>query len=84
MKSHYYINIAKNPEKGGAWLGHFVEKDREGNVVSSGASAWTTLSKAKKWGAGVVGRSRLAWIVTSASEDNKVTAVRFDIEVKKA
>lgn len=84
MKTHYYINIQKNMEKGGAWLATFVERDREGNTVSSGASAWTTLPKAKKWGAGVVGRSRLNWTIVSATPDNKPTAVKFDIEVKKS
>ena len=84
MKSHYFINIAKNPEQGGAWLATYIEKDREGNILGSGASAWTTLNKAKKWGAGIVGRARLAWNIVSATPDNKPTAVKFDIEVKKA
>lgn len=83
MKVHYYINIAKNPEQGGAWLATAVGKDREGNIVSNTASAWTTLAKAKKWGANQVGRNRLSWVVVSATPDNKPTAVKFDIEIKK-
>lgn len=83
MKTHYYIHIQKNTEKGGAWLATFIEKDREGNIVGRGASAWTTLPKAKRWGAGVVGRSRLNWEIVSATPDNKVTAVKYSIEIKK-
>lgn len=83
MKVTYNILIKKNPEQGGAWLATATEKDREDNVISFASSAWTTLPKAKKWGASLVGRSRLNWTVVSATEDNKPTAVRVEVEVKK-
>lgn len=81
-KLHYYINVAKNTEKGGAWLASFVAKDREGKIVNQGASAWTTSAKAKKWCASQVGRSRLTWEIISATDDNKPLSMKNHTEVK--
>jgi hypothetical protein len=81
-KLHYYLKVAKNTEKGGAWLASYTAKDREGAVIKEGASAWTTSAKAKKWCASQVGRSRLNWEIISATDDNKPLSMKNHTEVK--
>lgn len=81
-KLHYYFTVAKNAEKGGAWLAEYTAKDREGKSQKANCSAWTTSAKAKKWCAEQIGRSRLTWEVTSANPEGKPLSMRNHTEVR--
>lgn len=74
QKIKWVFEITKNAEKQGAWLlvwGHEVPPTRRDDGMltvaledlegSAGASAWTTVSAAKRAAAALVGRSRMGW-----------------------
>lgn len=79
IKIKHLFEITKNPEKQGAWLlvwsrdvpfGTNPETGYrtvalEDIEASAGASAWTTVSAAKRAAAAMVGRSRMTWSDTN-------------------
>lgn len=64
-KQPYYFTVAKNLDKGGAWLAT-IRLEPDGNLVR--AAAFSSAAPAKRWAAEAIDRSRLPWIV---SEDGK-------------
>lgn len=77
-KRHYKFSIVKNLEKGGSWLAQYTVTNREGSLVEAGAEAFSSSAPAKRWSAGVVGRSRLTWDV---SEDKKILNAVIDVKL---
>ena len=77
-KRHYTISIIKNLDKGGSWLASYAVTNREGSVVEIGAEAFSSSAPAKRWCAGLVGRSRLTWEI---SEDKKTLTSVIDVKL---
>jgi hypothetical protein len=79
MKKTYYFKVAKNLDKGGAWLASYSIKEPEVQNDGSvkGCAAFSSAAPAKRWSATVVGRNRLTWVV---SEDKK--SMTSSLEVK--
>lgn len=79
MKKTYYFKVAKNLDKGGAWLASYSIKEPEVQNDGSvkGCAAFSSAAPAKRWSATVVGRNRLTWVV---SEDKK--SMTASLEVK--
>lgn len=79
IKIKHLFDITKNPEKQGAWLllwsrdvPYGIDPETgyrsvalEDIEASAGASAWTTVSAAKRAAAVMVGRSRMTWTDTN-------------------
>ncbi len=63
-KRYYKFNIAKNLEKGGSWHASYVVTNREGSMTEVGSEAFSSSAPAKRWCAGLVGRSRLGWDIS--------------------
>ena len=79
MKKTYYFKVAKNLDKGGAWLESYSIKEPEvpNDGAVKGCAAFSSAAPAKKWSATIVGRNRLTWVVT---EDKK--SMTASLEVK--
>lgn len=79
MKKTYHFKVAKNLDKGGAWLASYSIKEPEeaNDGAVKGCAAFSSAAPAKRWAAAVVGRNRLTWAVT---EDKK--SMTASLEVK--
>lgn len=79
-KTKNHFKVIKNREKGGAWLASHTKTI--GEETSSTHSAWTTLTKAKKWCAEQIGRSRITWEFVSVDENEKPMSIKATVDTK--
>ena len=77
-KRYWKFNISKNLEKGGSWHASYTVTNREGSLVEVGAEAFSSSAPAKRWCAGLVGRSRLGWDV---AENKMSMTTAIDIKL---
>lgn len=79
MKRTYHFKIAKNLDKGGAWLASYSIKEpdvaNDGSI--KGCAAFSSAAPAKRWTAAVVGRNRLTWDVT---DDKKSMTATLEVK----
>lgn len=62
MKRTITLHAEKNQVPQGAWLAYHFEEANEDEVLATPVyAAFTTASAAKRYLAGVVGRSRITW-----------------------
>ena len=79
-KTRHHFKVIKNREKGGAWLASHTKT--LGEDTSSNHSAWTTLTKAKKWCAEQIGRSRITWEFVSVDDNEKPVSIKATVDTK--
>ncbi len=79
VKKTYYFKVAKNLDKGGAWLATYSvkEPDVANDGTIKGCAAFSSAAPAKRWAASVVDRSRLTWNIT---EDKKSMTASVDVK----
>jgi len=45
----FSADLTKNPEKGGAWIGHYVIRDDQESAPKGQFKAWANASAGKRW-----------------------------------